>query len=218
MFLTVALAKVIPAAAEAALRTMIYALRFALVTAVASFANLASAQDLEYVRAVERAQQLRPSALAAAARIAPLGEPGTPMTLHGRVVRPDGNPASDTIVFAYHTDRDGLYDRPAAGEHSWRLKGWVKADRDGRFTFETIRPGPYPGRRVPAHVHFTVFLPNGERFHAGEAKFDDDPLLSQGDRADAKRADDFGEVHPVRREGNVEHVQLTLRIDPAQRF
>ena len=197
---------------------MIHAPRFTLIAAMASFTALASAQDLQYIAAVERAQQQRPPLLAAAARIAPLGEPGTSMKLRGRAVRPDGSPAGDAIVFAYHTDRDGLYDQPAAGEHSWRLKGWARTDRDGRFTFETIRPGPYPNRRVPAHVHFTLFLPDGERFHAGEAKFDDDPLVSHAERANSQRAGEFGEVRPVRREGKVEHVELTLRIDPAQRF
>ncbi len=44
----------------------------------------------------------------------------------------------------------------------------MKAGADGRFTFETIRPGSYPNSNNPPHVHFTAFLANGERYHAGE--------------------------------------------------
>ena len=140
------------------------------------------------------------------------------MILHGRMLNADGSAAAGTIVFAYHTDRAGHYDRAGSGGHSWRLKGWAKADPDGRFTFETIRPGPYPNRNVPAHVHFTAFTPAGHRYHAGEVKFGDDPLVPQSEREASKGAGDTGEVRPVRREGNVEHVDFTLRIDPAQKF
>ena len=178
----------------------------------------ASAQDLEYIRAVERAQQQRPTSMTASSRIASAGEAGTPMVLHGRVVKPDGTPAGGTIVFAYHTDRSGLYDRAEAGAHSWRLRGWAKADDAGRFTFETIRPGPYPDGRGPAHVHFTIFTPSGERYHAGEAKFEDDELVPPSEREASRRAGDFGEVRQVRREGGKQHVEVTLRIDAAQRF
>ena len=192
--------------------------RLLVFAAVASSLQVAFAQDREYIAAVERAQQQRPAAVAVSARIAPAGEPGRQMILHGRIVKPDGTPAASTIVFAYHTDRDGLYDRREAGAHSWRLKGWARADDAGRFTFETVRPAPYPGRQIPAHVHFTAFAPSGERFHAGEIRFDDDPLVTQRDREESKRAGEFAEVRPVRREGDTEHVEFTLRIDAAQRF
>ena len=178
----------------------------------------AVAQDREYISALERAQRERPASIGSSSRIAPASEPGAAMILRGRVVRPDGRPAPGTIVFAYHTDRAGLYDAAEAGAHSWRLKGWAKADEQGRFTFETIRPGAYPDRRTPAHVHFTAFTPSGERYHAGEVRFADDPLVSQQDRDASAKAGELGEVRAVRREGGVEHVEFTLRIDPAQRL
>lgn len=180
------------------------------------FSTTALAQDLEYIRALERAQQQRPADIPNSTRIAPPGEPGTPMILHGRIVNPDGTAGANHVVFAYHTDRAGLYDRKEAGAHSWRLKSWAKADGEGRFTFETIRPGPYPNRQIPAHVHFTIFAPSGERYHAGEVKFEDDSLPSE--RSASTQHGDAGEVRPVRREGNVDHVEFTLRADVAQRF
>jgi protocatechuate 3,4-dioxygenase beta subunit len=125
------------------------------------------AQDVEYQRAIERAQQARPANLSSTARIAPTSEPGDPLVVRGQLLNVDGSPAGNAVVFAYHTDRGGLYDRRENGPHSWRLRGWVRTDKDGRFTFETIRPGSYPNTNNPPHIHFTAFLPNGDRYHAG---------------------------------------------------
>ena len=135
----------------------------------------AVAQDVEFQRAVERAQKGRPAALTPTARIAPTSEPGTPLVVRGQLLSTSGSPAAEAIVFAYHTDRQGLYDKPENGPHSWRLRGWVKTDKEGRFTFETIRPGSYPNSNNPPHVHFTAFLPNGERYHAGELQMSMQP-------------------------------------------
>lgn len=135
---------------------------------MAGLAAVAFAQDVEYQRALERAQQQRPSDLSSTARIAPASEPGDPLVIRGRLLNTSGSAVPNAIVFAYHTDRGGLYDRRENGPHSWRLRGWARTDADGRFTFETIRPGSYPSSNNPPHVHFTAFLPNGERYHAGE--------------------------------------------------
>lgn len=135
---------------------------------VAAGSAVSRAQDVEYQRALERAQQARPANLSPTARIAPTSEPGDPLIIRGRVVTPGGSPAANTVVFAYQTDKDGLYDRRENGPHSWRLRGWARTDASGQFTFETIRPGSYPNSNNPPHVHFTAFLANGERYHAGE--------------------------------------------------
>jgi protocatechuate 3,4-dioxygenase beta subunit len=140
----------------------------AIATAGLTTAASIAAQDVQYQRAVERAQQQRPATIGTTARIAPAAEPGDPLVVRGRLLGTGGAPAADAIVFAYQTDRGGLYDKPENGPHSWRLRGWARADKDGRFTFETIRPGSYPNSNNPPHVHFTAFLPNGERYHAGE--------------------------------------------------
>ncbi len=205
------------AARSKALHTIMMKL-LALLAALGGISEVASAQDVEYIGAIERAQRQRPAAISTSARIAPASEAGFPMILHGRVVKTDGSGAVDAIVFAYHADREGRYDRREAGPHSWRLRGWAKADQDGRFTFETIRPGPYPDRRTPAHVHFTIFMPSGERYHAGEIRFDDDPLVPQRERDASKQAGDFGGVRTVQSESDVQRVEFALRIDVTQQF
>jgi protocatechuate 3,4-dioxygenase beta subunit len=139
--------------------------------------------------------------------------------VHGRAFAADGRtPLVGAIVFAYHTDRNGTYDRRGAGAHSWRLKGWAKTGADGRFGFRTIRPGPYPARGQAAHIHLTLFTADGSRYHAGEVLFADDPLVSAAERESTRRDADFGPVRAVRREGVVEHVDVNVRVVPGQRF
>lgn len=163
-------------------------------TLIVFFMTTLAAQDVEYQRAVERAQKQRPTVLTSTARIAPTSEPGTPLVVRGQLLNVSGSPAADAIVFAYHTDREGLYDKRENGPHSWRLRGWAKTDKDGRFTFETIRPGSYPNSNNPPHVHFTAFLLNGERYHAGELQMSMQPKSAR------------------------EEESVTLRLEARQRF
>ena len=194
------------------------------LTLLAAFATLlvtssAAGQDADYIRAMERTQQARPAVLASSARIAPEGEPGAPLVIHGRAFAADRKtPLADAVIFAYHTDREGLYDTPGSAAHSWRLRGWAKTGADGRFEFRTIRPGAYPRASVEEHVHFTIFTAGGGRYHAGSLNFADDKFVSEADRAASARAGAFGSVRPVRREGNVQHVDFQLAVDEGQRF
>jgi protocatechuate 3,4-dioxygenase beta subunit len=179
----------------------------------------AIAQDHEFIRAVEDAQRARPAKLSASARIAPESEPGTALVVHGRAFAADGRtPLAGAVVFAYHTDRQGVYDRPGTPAHSWRLKGWAKTGDDGRFEFRTIRPGPYPGRQTAAHIHLILFTADGARYHTGDVLFEGDPLLSAAQRETARKDPVFADVRPVRRQGGVEHVDVNRRIVVGGRF
>jgi protocatechuate 3,4-dioxygenase beta subunit len=192
-------------------------LGLSLVTLLVTAAAVA-AQDLEFQRALERAQRERPATLGRTGRIAPPEEPGDPLVIHGRVVAPDGRtPVGEAVVFAYHTDRHGLYAPAGSPPHAWRLRGWARTDSDGRFEFHTIRPGSYPSGNQAAHVHFTVFS-DGGAFHGGALEFDDDPLIGPEDRGRANASGTFGTIRRVRREGRTQHVDFNIRLNPRQRF
>jgi len=192
-------------------------LALSVITLLVTAAAIA-AQDLEFQRALERAQRERPATLGRTGRIAPPGEPGDPLVIHGRVVAPDGRaPVGDAVVFAYHTDREGLYAPPGSPPHSWRLRGWARTDAQGRFEFQTIRPGSYPAGNQAAHVHFTVFTDGGS-FHGGALEFDDDPLIGADDRARPNATGEFGTIREVRREGNTQLVDFNIRLNARQRF
>lgn len=193
-------------------------MRHAPLLLVTLFITPLAAQDVEYIRALERTQAARPATIGTVGHIAPPDEPGTPLVIHGRVYADDGRTAvPGAIVFAYHTDRDGLYDNPGSPPHSWRLRGWSRTDADGRFEFQTMRPGPYPASRVAAHVHFVVFTASA-RYHAGELRFEDDTFVTDRERRESRKRGRFGEVRPVRREGGTEHVEFSIRLDSAHRF
>jgi len=193
-------------------RTFLAALPAVAVALKAQIADAAPVQDVEFIRAWERTQQLRPRTLTSHARLAPAGEPGIPMVIHGRLVQRDGrSPAPGIIVFAYHTDDRGHYDEASRGPHSWRLKGWAITDAEGRFEFETIRPAPYPTRKQAAHVHLSLEGPRLQRRWAG-LLFEGDPLITPEERAASAKAGQFGSIRPVAVRDGVQHVELNLRI------
>jgi protocatechuate 3,4-dioxygenase beta subunit len=181
-------------------------------TALAARGAASAVQDVEYEQAVERAQRDRPRVLSSRSRLASAAEPGTPFVIHGRVLRADGRtPLPGLIVFAYHTDANGLYDARSAGPHSWRIRGWCETDADGRFEFATIRPAPYPSRNTAAHVHFAIEGPGVPRQYSG-LLFEGDPLLTAGERQESARAGRFGSVRPVETRAGVQHATIDIRI------
>ena len=167
--------------------------------------------DPDFLRMWEAAQWQRPTPLAAASRIAPAGEPGQPLVLRGRLLEADGRtPVSGAVIFAYQTDREGHYDR--AGSDGWRLKGWARTDSDGRFEFTTIRPGPYPGRQIAAHVHLGVDGPPGQRRTLRDVLFQGDTRLSREQLERSRRDGAFGNVRPARVVDGVQVVDILLRL------
>lgn len=124
-----------------------------------------------------------PDTLYSQARIAPANEPGEPLRIEGRVLGPDGAPAPGTVIYAYHTDDDGIYpERGVWSERAERrhgsLRAWVRADEEGRYRFLTVRPASYPNSSNPQHVHLHVIETDRCTYWIDSIVFDDDPLLA----------------------------------------
>ena len=125
-----------------------------------------------------------PKELSTVGRIAPRGEPGETMRIEGKVVYPDGTSAPGTIVYAYHTNAEGVYPRDERfrGQAAYRhgmLRGWAKADEHGRYRFDTVRPAGYPNSDVPQHVHMHVIEPGCCTYYIDDIVFKDDPRLTR---------------------------------------
>ena len=91
--------------------------------------------------------------------IPPKNEPGEPLIITGKVFQPDGKtPAEGIVLWVYHTDRTGYYNARDDASHP-RLNGWMKIGADGKYEFRTIRPGAYPHRATPAHIHAHIYGP-----------------------------------------------------------
>lgn len=129
---------------------------------------------------------------AASVEIAGPEEPGERLTITGRVlVGPDRTPSPGARVLAYHTDASGYYSDGGMDERNARLCGVLRADSEGRYRFETIRPAHYATGGPPAHVHFEVTLQDApmRRF---TLEFEGDPRL--GDQRAGER---WETVRPV---------------------
>lgn len=141
------------------------------------------------------------AAITTIARIAPPDEAGEPLQWRGYIRDTDGAPVAGVIVYAYHTDASGRYPRDVAGRAAThphgRLRGWARSDAQGRFGFDTIRPGAYPGQAIPAHIHAHVIEPGRCTYYLDDVNFRDDPLLA-GDTASRERRGGDGIVDAKR--------------------
>lgn len=93
-----------------------------------------------------------PSATPSVAMCGP-DEPGERLQFFGRVLNEGGQPIPNASIIAYSTDINGLYVPAGSRSCNPRICGVAVSDRDGWYRFDTIRPGGYPGRPDPAHIH-----------------------------------------------------------------
>ena len=126
----------------------------------------------------------------------------------GTVYKQDGQtPAPDVILYIYHTNREGLY-QAAENSTGWgrrhgALRGWVKTDARGQYTLYTFRPGAYPNRSEPAHIHFTVKEPTTIPYYIESVHFDDDPILTEDQRSKLRSRGGSGITSPSSEDGMI---------------
>ncbi len=124
------------------------------------------------------------------------------LRISGTVYQQDGKtPASDVIVYIYHTNRKGFY-QTNGDEKGWArrhgfIRGWIKTGKDGRYTFYTFRPAGYPGRPDPEHIHFTVKEPDKGEYWIDDIWFNDDPRLTKKLRIQSQNRGGPGIATPV---------------------
>lgn len=113
--------------------------------------------------------------------LASLDEPGTRLTITGRVVNLECEEfIANTIVDVWHATDAGQYDN--AG---YNLRGKFLSNEQGFYLFETIMPGKYlNGNRFrPAHIHFKITPPGfptltTQLYFAGDTDIPDDAAAS----------------------------------------
>lgn len=135
--------------------------------------------------------------------IPPAKEPGEPLVITGKVFQPDGKtPAEGMVLWVYHTDATGYYNEKDDASHP-RLKGWMKIGADGKYEFRTIRPGAYPHRTTPAHIHAHVYGPGYSERSIEDYWFEDDPRINAEElkKAAGPEGHPFVVIIPLKRDG-----------------
>ncbi len=112
-------------------------------------------------------------------------EPGTPVTIKGKVVDKNNKPSGDVLVYVYHTDNKGWYSDTeghvtgmGGDRNHARLFGYFKTNNDGSFEFHTIHPQGYPNSDLPQHIHFEVYSNTGQALLITELLFSEDKRLT----------------------------------------
>ena len=91
--------------------------------------------------------------------IAPDGVAGERIRIEGRVIDGAGAPVTDVLIEVWQADAAGIY--PGTGAEP-DFNGWgrvVPNPKTGIFGFDTIKPGPVPGRGNAMQApHLTLWL------------------------------------------------------------
>jgi len=133
--------------------------------------------------------------------IAHEGVPGEHIVVEGRVLDGAGAPVPDALVEVWQANAAGRYDHPddARGDialtNGFRGFGRVPTDKEGRFRFQTIKPGPVPGPgntlQAP-HLMVTIFARGllnhvtTRIYFADDEHNDNDPILALIPEAERK--------------------------------
>lgn len=120
---------------------------------------------------------------------------GEPIEISGTVFQSDGKtPAASTLIYLYHTDFEGYYGISGKEHRHGRYRGWMLTDKEGKYTFQTIKPAPYPENRFAAHIHMTVTTARMKEDWIDSILFEGDRLISQQERS---RAGQRGGFNPI---------------------
>jgi protocatechuate 3,4-dioxygenase beta subunit len=131
------------------------------------------------------------------------GDPiGERILVRGRVVDGDGRPVRRQLVEIWQANAAGRYihqgdQHPAPVDPNFTGLGRCLTDDEGRYSFTTIKPGPYPWRNHrnawrPAHIHFSLFGPSfltrlvTQMYFPGDPLFPFDPIFNSVTDAKAR--------------------------------
>jgi len=101
-------------------------------------------------------------------------DPGLALSVNGHVLNVRGDVVPAAKVEIWQADHLGSYDL-----EGYRYRASLSADTAGRYSFDSVMPGHYPGR-VCQHIHYSVTAPGHKRlitqlYFATDPAFEGDP-------------------------------------------
>jgi len=112
---------------------------------------------------------------------------GERIIVAGRVTDEDGRPVANTMIEIWQANAAGRYphegdQHDAPEDPEFRGVGRAFADAEGRYRFQSIKPGAYPWRNHknawrPNHIHYSLFGPGFATRLITQMYFPGDPLL-----------------------------------------
>ena len=116
---------------------------------------------------------------------------GTKVRIEGRVLDGDGMPINDAMLEIWQADAQGRYahprDNPARPNSRFTGFGRSATDKNGAYSFDTIKPGAVPGpngKPQAPHIVFCIYSRGMLRqvytrlYFYDEAANDGDPILT----------------------------------------
>lgn len=107
---------------------------------------------------------------------------GTKIRIEGRITDGDGAPINDAMIEIWQADAQGRYAHPRDNRAlpNTEFKGFGRSatDKNGVFSFDTIKPGPVPGpngQQQAPHIVFCIFSRGMLRQIYTRAYFSDEP-------------------------------------------
>jgi protocatechuate 3,4-dioxygenase beta subunit len=112
---------------------------------------------------------------------------GERIVVHGAVMDEDGRPVPDTLIEIWQANAGGRYRHVrdqyiAALDPNFGGCGRCVSDAEGKYSFRTIKPGPYPFRNDgsdwrPSHIHLSIFGHAFAQRLVTQLYFQGDPLI-----------------------------------------
>jgi protocatechuate 3,4-dioxygenase beta subunit len=124
----------------------------------------------------------------------------------GTVFQKDGKtPAENVLLYVYHVDRNGIY-QPSDDPIGWKKRHghyrvWLKTGNDGKFTFYTFQPAPYPEVHEPEHIHIYVKEPNTIPYYIDRQLFESKPTLTEEIKKSKKNRAGSGSIELKMKDG-----------------
>lgn len=114
-------------------------------------------------------------------------EQGPKLIVTGIIYKADGKtPASNVVMYLYHTDQKGLYSggekQTGWGKRHGSIRGWIKTNEKGQYRFLTLKPASYPGSTIPAHIHPTIKEACCSEYYIDDYLFEEDVFLTKQER------------------------------------